>query len=98
MLIEDGEFITGILDKAQIGQSSESMIHAIHEIYGPSIAGKLLSSLGRLLTRYLNMRAFSCGIDDLRLTPEGEQSRRRELQPAAHIGLEIASDYVSLGG
>ncbi|KAJ4314688.1 hypothetical protein N0V84_008763 [Fusarium piperis] len=97
VLIEDGEFITGILDKAQIGQSSGSMIHAVHEIYGPSIAGKLLSSLGRLLTRYLNMRAFSCGIDDLRLTPEGEQSRRRELQPADHIGLKIASDYVSLG-
>ncbi|KAF4472818.1 DNA-directed RNA polymerase I subunit RPA1 [Fusarium albosuccineum] len=97
VLIEDGEFITGILDKAHIGHSSGGMIHAIHEIYGPVIAGKLLSSLGRLLTRYLNMRAFSCGIDDLRLTPEGEKSRRQELQSADHIGLKVASGYVSLG-
>ncbi|KAM0248691.1 hypothetical protein ACHAQJ_009332 [Trichoderma viride] len=96
VLIQDGEFITGILDKSQIGPSSSGLIHAVHEIYGPSVAGKLLSSLGRLLTRYLSMRAFSCGMDDLRLTAEGEAARRRELAAADHLGLGIASSYVSL--
>ncbi|KAL7780875.1 beta and beta-prime subunits of DNA dependent RNA-polymerase [Trichoderma afarasin] len=96
VLIQDGEFITGILDKSQIGPSSSGLIHAVHEIYGPSVAGKLLSSLGRLLTRYLSMRAFSCGMDDLRLTAEGEAARRRELVAADKMGLEIASKYVSL--
>ncbi|PON21531.1 DNA-directed RNA polymerase I subunit RPA1 [Trichoderma gamsii] len=96
VLIQDGEFITGILDKSQIGPSSSGLIHAVHEIYGPSVAGKLLSSLGRLLTRYLGMRAFSCGMDDLRLTAEGEAARRRELVAADHLGLGIAAKYVSL--
>ncbi|KJZ78884.1 hypothetical protein HIM_01657 [Hirsutella minnesotensis 3608] len=96
VLIQDGEFVTGILDKSQIGPSSGGLIHAVHEIYGPALAGKLLSSLGRLLTRYLNMRAFSCGMDDLRLTPEGEQARLDELQSANRVGLEIAASYVSL--
>ncbi|KAJ3524126.1 hypothetical protein NM208_g12176 [Fusarium decemcellulare] len=96
VLFQDGEFITGILDKSQIGPSSGGVIHAVHEIYGPAIAGKLLSSLGRLLTRYLNVRAFSCGIDDLRLTPEGEQARREALVPADTVGLNVASSYVSL--
>ena len=96
VLIEDGEFITGVLDKSQIGQSAGGLVHAIHEIYGPAAAGKLLSCLSRLLTRYLHMRAFSCGMDDLILTPEGERSRRRELQSAEHLGLKIASGYVSL--
>lgn len=96
--IQDGEFVTGILDKSQIGPSSGGMIHAVHEIYGPAVAGKLLSCLGRLLTRYLNMRAFSCGMDDLRLTPEGERSRRQELQTANQVGLKVASEYVSLKG
>ncbi|KAG9496969.1 hypothetical protein J7337_011758 [Fusarium musae] len=96
VLFQDGEFITGILDKSQIGPSSGGVIHAIHEIYGPAVAGKLLSSLGRLLTRYLNMRAFSCGMDDLRLTPEGEQARREALVPADSVGLKVASSYVSL--
>lgn len=97
VLIQDGEFITGILDKSQIGPSSGGLIHAVHETYGSALAGKLLSSLGRLLTRYLNMRAFSCGMDDLGLTLEGESARRRELVSAARVGLEIASSYVSLG-
>ncbi|TFA97904.1 DNA-directed RNA polymerase I subunit [Trichoderma ghanense] len=96
VLIQDGEFITGILDKSQIGPSSSGMIHAVHEIYGPAIAGKLLSALGRLLTRYLGMRAFSCGMDDLRLTAEGEAARRRELLAADKLGHKIASSYVSL--
>ncbi|KAF5027520.1 hypothetical protein F66182_369 [Fusarium sp. NRRL 66182] len=96
IMFQDGEFITGILDKSQIGPSSGGVVHAVHEIYGPAIAGKLLSSLGRLLTRYLNMRAFSCGMDDLRLTPEGERARREALIPAGSVGLEVASSYVSL--
>ncbi|KAM6519791.1 hypothetical protein FALCPG4_013378 [Fusarium falciforme] len=96
VLFQDGEFITGILDKSQIGPSSGGVVHAVHEIYGPAIAGKLLSSLGRLLTRYLNMRAFSCGMDDLRLTPEGEKARREALVPANTVGLNVASSYVSL--
>ncbi|KAM6526293.1 hypothetical protein FSOLCH5_002415 [Fusarium solani] len=96
VLFQDGEFITGILDKSQIGPSSGGVVHAVHEIYGPAIAGKLLSSLGRLLTRYLNVRAFSCGMDDLRLTPEGEKARREALVPANTVGLNVASSYVSL--
>ncbi|CAK7218756.1 hypothetical protein SCUCBS95973_003589 [Sporothrix curviconia] len=68
----DSVLISGILDKAHLGPSSGGFIHAVHEVYGPSIAGKVLSCMGRLLTRLLNMQAFTCGMDDLRLTPEGE--------------------------
>lgn len=96
VLIQNGELLTGILDKSQIGPSSGGLIHSIHEIYGPAIAGKLLSSLGRLLTRYLNMRAFSCGMDDLKLTPEGEEARREALLAANDVGLKVASEYVSI--
>ncbi|KND92561.1 DNA-directed RNA polymerase I subunit [Tolypocladium ophioglossoides CBS 100239] len=35
--------------------------------------------------------------DDLRLTPEGESARLRELRSADQVGLEVASGYVSLG-
>ncbi|TDZ28998.1 DNA-directed RNA polymerase I subunit [Colletotrichum spinosum] len=96
VLFQDGQFLSGILDKAHLGPSSGGLIHAIHEIYGPAVAGKLLSGLGRLLTRYLNMRAFTCGMDDLRLTPEGEKSRKEALMAAKSIGLEVAAKYVSL--
>lgn len=96
VLIDDGEFISGILDKSQLGPSSGGFIHSVHEIWGPEVAAKLLSCLGRLLTRYLNMCAFSCGMDDLRLTPEGERTRKDKLKSASSIGLEAAARYVSL--
>lgn len=96
ILFQDGEFITGILDKSQIGQSSGGLIHAIHEIYGPTSAGQVLNAFSRLLTRYLNVRAFSCGMDDLKLTSDGEASRTQALQAVDRLGLEVASSYVSL--
>ncbi|TPX13246.1 uncharacterized protein E0L32_006446 [Thyridium curvatum] len=96
VLFRDGQFITGILDKSQLGPSSGGFVHSVHEVYGPAVAGKLLSSMGRLLTKYLNMRAFSCGMDDLRLTPEGEANRKTRLEAASQVGLRVAASYVSL--
>lgn len=96
VLIQDGVLVHGVLDKAQIGPSSGGLVHSIHEIWGPAVAGKLLSSMGRLLTKYLNVRAFSCGMDDLKLTPEGETTRKKELKAANSVGLGVASKYVSI--
>jgi DNA-directed RNA polymerase I subunit RPA1 len=96
VLFQNGVFICGILDKSQLGPSSGGFIHSVHEVYGPAVAGKLLSSMGRLLTRYLNMRAFTCGMDDLRLTREGEEKRKATLADAPHIGLRVAAKYVTL--
>jgi DNA-directed RNA polymerase I subunit RPA1 len=96
VFFKEGHFITGILDKSQLGPSGGGLIHSVHEVYGPTVAGKLLSILGRLLTKFLHMRAFTCGMDDLRLTPEGERSRKEKLKEASRIGLEVAAKYVTL--
>ena len=96
VVFQDGELLCGILDKAQLGPTGGGFIHAIYEAYGPTIAGKLLSILGRLLTKFLHMRAFSCGMDDLALTEEGNKVRREQLQQADSIGIEVASKYVTL--
>jgi DNA-directed RNA polymerase I subunit RPA1 len=96
VIFKDGELLCGILDKKQIGPTAGGFIDAIHEVYGQTIAGKLIGILGRLLTRYLNMRAFSCGIDDLRLTTEGDRRRGELLKEAVTIGREVALKYVTL--
>ena len=98
VLVQEGELLCGILDKAHLGPTGGGLIHAVYEAYGHTIAGKLLSILGRLLTRLLNMRAFSCGMEDLLLTKEGEKTRCKELQAASTIGLEVAAKYVTLEG
>ncbi|KAK4662643.1 hypothetical protein QC763_605360 [Podospora pseudopauciseta] len=94
--VRDGILVHGILDKSQLGSSDGGLVHAVHEVYGPGVAAKLLSCLGRLLTRYLAMVAFTCGMDDLRMTPKGEQDRKELIKEAKHIGLEVAAKYVSL--
>ncbi|KAI9847634.1 MAG: hypothetical protein M1837_002208 [Sclerophora amabilis] len=96
VLLKDGELICGILDKAQLGPSGGGLIHSVYEAYGHTIAGKLLGVLGRLLTKFLNMRAFTCGMDDLVLTREGETNRKETLRGVRDIGLEVASKYVTL--
>ncbi|KAE8153905.1 beta and beta-prime subunits of DNA dependent RNA-polymerase [Aspergillus avenaceus] len=96
VLFKDGELLCGILDKKQIGPTAGGLIDSIHEIYGHTIAGRLIGILGRLLTRFLNMRAFTCGIDDLRLTKEGDRVRKEKLSKAAEIGRQVALKYVTL--
>ena len=61
--------MTGVLDKAAIGEAEHGLIHAgvilysnnlfiqtvfsVHELCGPEVAGKLLSALSRLLVIHL---------------------------------------------
>ncbi|KAI9815641.1 MAG: hypothetical protein M1832_005272 [Thelocarpon impressellum] len=96
VLFKDGYMLCGILDKAQLGPSAGGLVHSVYEVYGHSIAGKLLSVIGRLLTKFLHMRAFTCGMDDLVLTKTGEKERREELKRVDEIGLQVAAKYVGL--
>ena len=96
VIFQNGELLCGILDKAHLGPSKGGFVHSIYEAYGHTIAGRLLSILGRLLTKLLHMRAFSCGMEDLLLTETGESNRREKLQEAKTIGLEVAAKYVTL--
>ncbi|KAF2001316.1 beta and beta-prime subunits of DNA dependent RNA-polymerase [Amniculicola lignicola CBS 123094] len=96
VIVKDGELLCGILDKAQIGPAGGGLVNAVYEAYGHTTAGRLLSVLGRLLTKLLHMRAFSCGVEDLILTKEGDEARVRELKNAEKVGFEVAAKYVTL--
>ena len=96
VLFRDGHLLMGILDKKQIGPSSGGFINTIYEAYGHTAASRLLSVLGRLLTRMLNTHANSCGMEDLIFTPAGEARRKELLMGADEVGLRVAAKYVSL--
>lgn len=93
----DGELVHGVLDKAQIGASPYGLVHSVYELYGATIAGKLLSILSRILTKYLQSRAFTCRMDDLLLTEQGNADRRKMLEGVNEKGLGAAMEYVGLG-
>jgi DNA-directed RNA polymerase I subunit RPA1 len=98
VLVMNGELLTGILDKSQFGASAHGLVHAVYEIYGPPYAGRLLSVLGRLFTTYLQYVGFSCRMDDLRLTAEGDKIRKELIAKSTNIGREASSEYVGLDG
>lgn len=92
----DGHLICGILDKSQFGASQYGLVHSVHEVYGPYIANRLLGVLSRLFTKYLQHTAFTCRMDDLVLTEEGEQIRRQIFADASDHGRQAAMKYVGL--
>ncbi|MCJ1314020.1 hypothetical protein MMC25_007700 [Agyrium rufum] len=96
VVFQNGELLCGVLDKAHLGPTGGGFIHAVYEAYGHTTAGKLLSVLGRLLTKFLHMRAFSCGVEDLVFTKLGNKTRQEKLKSVGDIGIEVASKYVTL--
>lgn len=92
----DGHLICGVLDKSQYGASAYGLVHSVHELYGPYIANRLLAVLSRLLTKYLQHTGFSCRMDDLILSEEGERLRKKILDDANEDGMRTALKYVGL--
>jgi DNA-directed RNA polymerase beta' subunit len=78
VIVRDGELLCGILDKSQIGPTGGGLVNGVYEAYGHTVAGRILSVIGRLLTKMLHMRAFSCGVEDLILT-DSSRGRRANL-------------------
>ncbi|KAI8617863.1 hypothetical protein BC830DRAFT_1166671 [Chytriomyces sp. MP71] len=96
VMVMSGNLLTGILDKSQFGASTHGLVHAVYEVYGPQYAGKLLSMFGRLFTNYLQLVGFSCRMDDLRLTQEGDKIRKDLIATSKGMGREAAIEYTGL--
>eukprot|EP01105_Mastigella_eilhardi_P026031 TRINITY_DN730_c1_g1_i1.p1 TRINITY_DN730_c1_g1~~TRINITY_DN730_c1_g1_i1.p1 ORF type:complete len:1659 (+),score=506.48 TRINITY_DN730_c1_g1_i1:65-5041(+) len=91
VFFNNNELLAGVLDKSQLGASNSGLIHSCYELYGSTTAGKLLSLLGRLLTKFLQTRGFTCGIDDLLMQPSVEESRTKLLNEANGKGTEVSA-------
>lgn len=88
----DGELLCGVLDKSAFGASDYGMVHSVYELYGADVAGTLLGVLSRLFTKFLQHRAFTCRMDDLSLTPEGNRRRAEIIKKGTGLGTEGAID------
>ena len=96
VIFMDGCFLTGVLDKSQFGASAHGLVHSVYEVYGPPFAGKLLSILGRLFTSYLQIVGFSCRMDDLMLTKEGDKARRELINRSITLGHQVAAEVADI--
>jgi hypothetical protein len=96
VFVHRNDLVTGVLDKNQFGASAFGLVHAVFEVYGGATAGRLLSSLGRLFSNFLQQHGFTCGISDLLLTPKAEAARAAALRDAAAAGIGTAASFVGL--
>ena len=79
VIIRQNELVSGILERSQYGSVEGGLIHACYELYGDQITEKLITSFGRLFSKYLQFSGFTCGIDDLIFTKDTEKNRIESL-------------------
>ena len=53
IVFRHGELLSGVIDKASIGNVSLGIVHAVYELYGAELAGKILTAFGRVFTYHL---------------------------------------------
>ncbi|KAI9472443.1 MAG: hypothetical protein EXX96DRAFT_584119 [Benjaminiella poitrasii] len=94
--VMEGELLHGILDKSQFGASSFGLVHSVYEIYGAEPAGMLLSIFGRLFIKFIQNHGFTCRMDDLILTKEGDKWRRDLLDGGKKLGNEAHYEFLGL--
>jgi len=84
--------VHGVFDKAQFG--SFGLVHAVHEMYGPTAAGELLSALSRLMTCYLQWHGMTCGLDDMIIQHSAEKERALQLCRADETAASAIAEFV----
>ncbi|XP_045594086.1 DNA-directed RNA polymerase I subunit RPA1 isoform X2 [Procambarus clarkii] len=75
-VIRDGELLSGVIDKSAIGSTSHGLVHTCYDLYGGSIASKLLTSINRLCVYYLKWAGHSISVKEF-ITPARVSARRR---------------------
>lgn len=99
VLILDGELLRGVLDKNSFGATSFSLIHCVHEAYGPEKAGILINAFSRLFTAYIQYFAgHSCRTEDLILTKKADEVRKKLIKRAYNLGTRAAKAWADSEG
>ena len=57
----------------------------LQELYGNAVAGTVLSAFSRLFTFYLQVKGFTCGIDDVLLVGHAERARAARIADAETV-------------
>ena len=78
VIIKKGELITGVIDKATIGEDNGTLIRALYANYGEEVGINLLNNMFRLGIEVLLRRGFTTSVSDTDL-PEKTQLRSNQL-------------------
>ena len=94
--IENGEYISGQINKSVLHSTSRGIIHGINNDFGPSVASEFIDNLQDIITEYMKLSGYSVGISDLIANNETNKkivesitNRKKivkELQDKLHLG------------
>ncbi|GMH08181.1 hypothetical protein Nepgr_010021 [Nepenthes gracilis] len=96
VFVYKNELVQGVIDKEQFGKYG--LVHTVQELYGSEAAGNLLSVLGRVLTSFLQIHGFTCGVDDLLLKRDYDKLREQLLDASLNCGKEVHMQFIGRKG
>lgn len=88
LVVRHGAMLSGILDKASIGASPHSFVHACGEIHGTAFCNDILTALSRVVNAYLSLRGFTVRFDDLLMSRDSDASRAEICLGAADVQID----------
>jgi DNA-directed RNA polymerase I subunit RPA1 len=98
VVIRNGELLFGVIDKNSIGNASLGLVHAVYELYGAELAGRLLNSFARVFTFHLQNAGHSCLIEDLVLQDKSDHERRSLLEKVDEVTHEGLIQFLESDG
>jgi len=94
VVVKNGVLERGIIDKNSIGaEKSESLYHRIVKDYGNETGQRFLNSICKLFTKFITMKGFTYGLDELDLTEEAEEKISEVISRAEKNVDELIKKY-----
>lgn len=96
VILRGGELLVGILDKTHYGATPYGLIHCIYELYGGTYAIRLLSSLAKVFTRFLQEEGFTLGVKDILCIKQADEERQKIIKESRKIGINTITKVLNL--
>jgi DNA-directed RNA polymerase subunit A' len=94
VVVKNGVLVKGVIDKTSIGaEKSESLFHRIVKDYGHEEGRRFLDSVSRLLERFLTLKGFSYGLDELDVSESVKEKINRAIKHAEKKVDELIESY-----
>lgn len=94
VLIKDGKIVTGVMDKANLGEGQGLMLRNIHKQYGPEFALDFLGKIFNLGNEVLLRHGFSVNPADLDLSEKGSEEISKVLNEAESTVRELIDSFL----
>ena len=94
VVVKDGKLVEGVIDKNTIGaERSETLFHRVVKDNGPEPGRVFLNGLIKLLDRFITLRGFTYGIDELDISEAVRDKITKAVKRAEERVQELIAQY-----